>query len=131
MPTAGARPIPWDIYEEHLSEAGWLWGEWERAMDSAIYALADVVVGPEERLAAHLDGLVLGGGRVAQKLLLPALAGDDADLCAAAAWALVQSEDGDHQEAVVDALAKAEPPVRAAVARALLRSPKLDISRVA
>ena len=39
-----ARPIPWDIYEEHLNEAAWLWGNWQDSLDSAIYALGDVAV---------------------------------------------------------------------------------------
>lgn len=125
-----ARPIPWDIYEEHLNEAAWLWGNWEQSLNSALYALGDVVVGPEERLLAHLDGLVLGGLPVAQKLLLPALAGDDPGGIAAAAWALVQAEDADHQDTVIGALASAEPPALAAIGRALYLSPRADISRL-
>jgi uncharacterized protein (TIGR02270 family) len=125
-----SRPIPWDIYEEHLNEAAWLWGNWEQALDSAVYALGDVAVGPEERLLAHLDGLVLGGQPVAQKLLLPALAGDDLGGMAAAAWALVQAEDADHQDAVIDALASAEPPTQTAIGRALYLAPRADVSRL-
>jgi uncharacterized protein (TIGR02270 family) len=125
-----ARPIPWDIYEEHLNEAGWLWGNWEQALDSAVYALGDVAVGPEERLLAHLDGLVLGGLAVAQKLLLPALAGDDRGESAAAAWALVQAEDADHQDAVIAMLASAEPPTQTAIGRALYLAPRADVSRL-
>src|SRR6185369_129808 len=79
-----ARSIPWDIYEEHLDEAAFLWGQWESALDAATFALHDVMVGPEERLRAHLDGLVLGGARVAEKLLVPALGDDDAGKIAAA-----------------------------------------------
>ncbi len=125
-----ARPILWDIYEEHLSEAGWLWGIWEKSLDSAIYALGDVAVGPEERLLAHLDGLVLGGKEVAQKLLMPALTGDELGGVAAAAWALLQAEDADHQDAVIDKLATAEPPVLAALGRAVYLAPRADISRL-
>jgi uncharacterized protein (TIGR02270 family) len=124
------RPILWDIYEEHLGEAAWLWGEWEQALDSALYAVGDVAIGPEERLLAHLDGLVLGGQRVAQKLLLPALGNDDLGLVAAATWALVQAEDADHQDAVVEALAAAPPPAQAAMGRALWLAPRADISRL-
>jgi uncharacterized protein (TIGR02270 family) len=127
---AATRPIPWDIYEEHLNEAAWLWGEWEQSLDSAVYALGDVVIGPEDRLLAHLDGLVLGGQPVAQKLLIPALAGDDLGGIAAAAWALVQAEDADHQDTVIQSLASAEPPVQAAIGRALYLSPRADISRL-
>ena len=130
MTPPSTRPIPWDIYEEHLNEAAWLWGNWESSLDSAVYALGDVVVGPEERLLAHLDGLVLGGQRVAQKLLVPALAGDDLGGIAAAAWTLVQAEDADHQDTVIDALASAKPPAQAAIGRAVHLAPRTDISRL-
>ncbi len=119
----------WDIYEEHLNEAAWLWGEWESSLDSPVYAIADVAVGPEERLLAHLDGLVLGGARVAEKLLVPALAAEDPGLVAAAAWALVQAEDADHQDKVIETLV-AVGPAATAVGRALQLAPRLDISRL-
>jgi uncharacterized protein (TIGR02270 family) len=125
-----ARPIPWDIYEEHLNEAAWLWGNWEQTLNSASYAIGDVAVGPEERLLAHLDGLVLGGQAVAHKLLVPALTGDDPSEISAATWALVQAEDADHQDAIVDLLATAEPPAQAAIGRALYLAPRADISRL-
>ena len=44
---------------------------------AANYTLAEVAAGPAERLLAHIDALSLGGKAVAQKLLLPALEGDD------------------------------------------------------
>lgn len=119
----------WDIYEEHLDEAGWLWAEWESSLDSPVYSITDVAVGPEERLRAHLDGLVLGGARVAEKLLVPALTGDDPGTVAAAAWALAQSEHADHQDKVIDAL-MVGGPTATAVARALRLAPRADISRL-
>jgi uncharacterized protein (TIGR02270 family) len=127
---AAARPPLWDVYEEHLNEAAWLWGNWEKSLDSAVYALGDIVVGPEERLLAHLDGLVLGGLPVAEKLLFPALTGDDLGGISAAAWALVQAEDADHQDLVIDALTAAAPPAQAAIGRALYLSPLADLSRL-
>src|SRR3569623_2079547 len=72
---AHARHIMWDLYEEHLDEAAFLWGQWERSLDAANYTLDEVIDGPEERLRAHLDGLVLGGRAVADKLLIQALGG--------------------------------------------------------
>lgn len=125
-----ARPISWDIYEEHLDEAAWLWGKWEESLDSAVYALGDAAVGPEERLLAHLDGLVLGGQPVARKLLVPALTSDDLGGIAAAAWALTQAEDADHQDTVIGALASAESSACAAVGRALYLAPRADLSRL-
>lgn len=129
MPAPG-QPLLWDVYEEHLDEAGWLWGEWLRALDSPIYTLADVAGGLEERLHAHLDGLVLGGQPVAEKLLLPALGGDEPGPVSAAAWALLQAEHGDHQDAVVQAMKAAAPPMQAAIGRALCLAPRADISRL-
>jgi uncharacterized protein (TIGR02270 family) len=132
MLTRRSRSISWDIYEEHLDEAAFLWGQWEDALVAANYTLDDVAVGPEARLLAHLDGLVLGGRQVAEELLLPALLLDDAQRCAAAAWALVQAEHGgDHQDSVLDVMANGAPPVRAATARALSSAPRADLDRAA
>jgi uncharacterized protein (TIGR02270 family) len=122
-----ARPILWDIYEEHLDEAAFLWGQWEDALVGANYTLDEVAEGPEERLLAHLDGLVLGGKPVAERLLLPALADDDVGKVSAAAWALLQAEDADHFETVSAALLSAEPPAYAAIARALELSHRADL----
>jgi uncharacterized protein (TIGR02270 family) len=129
MTGAPARPILWDIYQEHLDEAGWLWGEWEASLDAAVYSIVDVAAGSEERLLAHLDGLVLGGAPVADKLLVPALAADEPGVVTAAAWSLVQAEDGDHQDKVVEAFA-AGGPGAAAIGRALMLAPRADISRL-
>src|SRR5258705_5913553 len=124
-----ARPILWDIYEEHLDEAAFLWGEWESALVAAHYTIAEVAEGPEERLLAHLDGLVLGGKPVAEKLLLPAIEGDDVGKVAAATWALVQAEDADHLDHLFDAFPKVEPPARSAMGRALELSHRLDLAK--
>jgi len=114
-----AQPSPWDIYEEHLDEAAFVWGLWEQSLDAANYTLDGVIDGPEERLLAHLDGLVLGGAPVAQQLLVPALGDDDPGKVAAAAWALLQAEDADHLERVLEVAATADKrETRAAIARA-------------
>lgn len=124
-----ARPILWDIYEEHLDEAAFLWGQWERALDAANYTLDEVIEGPEERLLAQLDGLVLGGTRVAEKLLVPALGDDDPGKVTAATWALLQAEDADHLELVFDALAAAErKETRVAMGRAFELCHRTDLT---
>ncbi len=121
-------PSPrWDLLEEHLESAAFLFGHWERALVDPEYALGEVLAGPEERLLAHLDALVLGGRRAAQKLLLPALAGEDAFACFAAAYALLASEDGDFTPAVLEALAAGEPEHVEARVRALQLAPRLDL----
>ncbi|MFL5353217.1 TIGR02270 family protein [Archangium sp.] len=77
-----------DIYEEHLDEASFLWVQWNRALVAPNYNLEDVS-SLEERLLAHLDGLVLGGEPVATQLLLPALDSEDPPRISAALWALL------------------------------------------
>jgi uncharacterized protein (TIGR02270 family) len=115
------RALRWDIFEEHLDEAAFLWEQWELALEAANYTLDEVAGGPEERLRAHLDALVLGGRPVAERLLLPALEGEPAQAWAAA-WALLAAEDADHFDPVLAALASAEPPKTTALARALALS---------
>jgi len=121
-------PILWDIYEEHLAEAAFLWGQWEQALLASNYTLDEVAAGPEERLLAHLDGLVLGAQPVAERLLVPALSGDDPGASFAAAWSLLQAEHADHFDEVAQALFGAEePPKRAALARAFELCPRPDL----
>lgn len=127
-PKTHARQILWDIYGEHLDEAAFLWGQWQRAMDAASYTLAEVQHGPEERLRAHLDGLVLGGRRVAERLLVPALADDDEGKVTSAAWALLQAEDTNHLDRVVEALVSAEKKeTRRALTRAFELAERADL----
>lgn len=77
-----------DIYEEHLDEASFLWMQWNRALVAPDYSLEDVAP-LEERLLAHLDGLVVGGEPVARQQLLPALDSEEPERISAALWALL------------------------------------------
>ncbi len=86
--TEPAQKILWDVMEEHLEEACFLWTQWEAALDAPDYTLGELAGLEEQRLAAHLDALVLGGDEVAEALLLPALSGDEADAAVAAGLAL-------------------------------------------
>lgn len=124
--TAGT-PIRWDVVEEHLDEAAFLRQLWEEALRSPDYALAEIADGPEGRMRAHLDGLVVGGARVARKLLLPAIAGEEPGPAFAAAFALLSAEDGDFVAEVLDALARAPAGARAALRRALAVVPRDDL----
>jgi uncharacterized protein (TIGR02270 family) len=82
------QPVMMDILEEHLDEATFLWSQWERALLSPAFALSDTAE-LEERLLAHLDGLVAGGEIAAGELLLPALETDEAERISSAAFALL------------------------------------------
>ncbi|MFY0526210.1 TIGR02270 family protein [Archangium gephyra] len=111
------RPLLWGVYEEHLDEAAFRFSQWERALDAPDYVLAEVAE-QEEHVAAHLDGLVLGGERVARRLLEPALAADEAERVVVAALALLGGEQPSGPAAVLAALSQAEPPSLGALRRA-------------
>ncbi|CAM3333624.1 TIGR02270 family protein [Corallococcus sp. ZKHCc1 1396] len=111
----------WDIYETHLDEAAFRWSQWEKALDAPDFTLEEVAE-LEEPVAAHVDGLVLGGGPVATRLLVPALSGEHEHIVAAA-LALLLAETTDGPAAVLAALSSAEPPALAALQRALELSP--------
>ncbi|MDC0718273.1 TIGR02270 family protein [Nannocystis bainbridge] len=83
----------WDVLEEHLDEAEFLWESWEGSLVAPNYTLAEVEANVESRLHAHLDGLVIGGPVAAQQLLVPALESDESGRVAAAAAALLLGPD--------------------------------------
>ncbi|QSQ19029.1 TIGR02270 family protein [Pyxidicoccus parkwayensis] len=89
----------WDILERHLSEAAFLWTQWERVLHAPHYTLEDVAE-LEERLRAHLDGLVLGGPPVADRLLWPAMEEAEPGLAQAAALCLLHEELDPHLDCV-------------------------------
>jgi len=68
-----------DIVEEHFDEAAFYFQLWDRAQDALDYTLDEVRRGPEELLCANIDGLVVGGEVAAERLLWPAIEGDEAD----------------------------------------------------
>jgi uncharacterized protein (TIGR02270 family) len=119
--------IRWDIVEEHLDEAGFLFGQWEGALRSPKYTVSEIADGPEARMLAHLDGLAVVGPRAAPEWLIPGLAAEAPGVAFAAAFALLEGGRPADLEAVLAALEKSEPPVRADLRRALAVVPRPDI----
>ena len=117
------RPFTREVAVEHLDEAGFCRRRWDVALCAPNYTAAEVQEGPEERLRAHLDALVLGGRPVAEQVLVPALDHEDPPTAFAAAWCLLASEEGDFDDAVVAAFAAAGEPRRRELARALALAP--------
>lgn len=112
------RPFTGDVAAEHLDEAGLCRTRWDVALCAPNYTAAEVQEGPEERLRAHLDALVLGGRPVAEQVLVPALDHEDPPTAFAAAWCLLASKEGDFDDAGVSAFASAAEPRRRELARA-------------
>lgn len=118
-----AAPILWDIVEEHLDEAAFLYTQWERALQSPEFTLAEVRDRVEERLLAHIDALVVGGRPVVGALLQPALGQGGQGVAFAAAMALLAGAGADSEAAVIAALGAAAPPQAGELVRALQLCP--------
>ncbi|MFL5350006.1 MAG: TIGR02270 family protein [Hyalangium sp.] len=108
----------WDIYEQHLEETAFLWSQWEQALVAPDHVLAEVMP-LEERLHAHVDGLILGGEPAAKRLLLPALASDEPELIRTAAFALLLGRTPGSPDMVLERVRSADDAALAALQRAL------------
>jgi len=80
-----------DILEEHMEEADFLWQQRQNALYDRVYNLDDLAE-LEERLLAHLDGLVLGE-KEAWKLLGPKLSSGEEGEVFSAAFVALDSRD--------------------------------------
>ncbi len=118
--------IFWDVIEEHLDEAEFLWGQWERGLDAPNLSLDELGERDEERLLAHVDGLVVAGPPAAARLLLPALDHPEPDRAAAAAFALTTSGEGG-LDAVLAAVTRVPAARHAPLLRALSLSERPEI----
>ena len=89
-----APPVFWELVDESLDEAGFFWGRWESALMAADLDAPAVSSWIEERLLGSIDGLVVAGEQGIDRLLVPALEGDDLDRVAAATHALMLGAPG-------------------------------------
>jgi len=95
MAAANDETILWDIVEEHLDEAEFLVELWASSRHSAVYTLAELDRGPELRLLAHVDGLVVNGPLALERVCWPVLEDPKAEPPRIAAAALAMLEGGD------------------------------------
>jgi uncharacterized protein (TIGR02270 family) len=113
----------WDVEEEHLSEAEFLFEVREAVLDTPHYSLAELESGPEQRLLAHVDALVLGGPLVADHLLITTIEDEDQiedyEKIAAASLAVFAQPRADLYERVFAVLDHGGDAQRHGVARAL------------
>jgi uncharacterized protein (TIGR02270 family) len=128
LPLAAPSHIMWDVVERHLDEAEFLFERWESALRSPRYDLGELEETLERRLLAHLDGLLVGGPAVTERLLRPALL-DSKELprVVVAALALLSSGD-DGVRTVLDAIHSGEADLCPSLGRALVLSnePRID-----
>jgi uncharacterized protein (TIGR02270 family) len=126
MPTTEPK-FMWDVVEEHLDEAAFLSSQWERALVSPKLALSSIANGVEERLRAHVDGLLTAGAPARERLLEPALASKDRTVAFAAALAMLESSGREGFDAVVQRLDEAGPEGNAPFVRSLELARRADV----
>ena len=120
----------WDVQEEHLGEAEFFWEAWERAVDSPVFTLGELRVGPEERLMANIMGLVVGGEPVLDRLVRPVLdedLNDDRFRTAAAALAILDGGGYEGPDIVLGYLPRAGAEGRWGLIRAMHLSRRTDL----
>jgi len=122
----------WDVQRTHLQEAEFLFEAWDRSLDSPQYDLQEIYEGPEERLEAHIGGLVVGGPAVSNALLLPVLDRPDEDRyrTAAAALSILSGPQLDLRERVMARLDSAGEAGRWGITRAFQIANRKGIGRM-
>ncbi|MBZ4422590.1 hypothetical protein [Myxococcus sp. RHSTA-1-4] len=123
-------PILWHVVQEHLDEAAFFWRQRERDLGAPDHGLVDLADGDERRLLAHVEGLRVGGPRVAERLLVPALAEEEGPVRAAAACALLAMDATRWGPSVLSSLLEAPPEERSWLGRALALSTAAQVDRL-
>ena len=117
-----------DILEEHLEEADFLFHQRENALSDRVYDLNGLAE-LEERLLAHLDGLVIGG-KEAWALLEPKLAGGEVGEVFAAAFVALESGGPARIDLLQKILSEAEGPVLEGIRQALRHAASSEIEKI-
>ncbi|EDM76220.1 hypothetical protein PPSIR1_07703 [Plesiocystis pacifica SIR-1] len=120
--------ILWELVEQHLDEAEFCFEVWASTLDAPNYTLEEIAEGPEARLLAHVDGLVIGGRAVARELLWPALDSpvSSEERCAAATMALTVGLDAEGWARLLGLLDEAQDERRRGLVRGLQLGLDLD-----
>lgn len=113
--------ILWDVINEHLDEAEFLFERWNCALFSPGTDLNELARAFEPRLIAHLDALLVGGTEVAHQLLLPELyAAKDPTRVTVAALALLSNAQGSWIGEVTWIAQQSQASIQQALIRALI-----------
>ncbi len=128
VPETEAETVRWDVIGEHFDEAEFAVASWRDALASPQYTLAELADGPEEQLLAHIDGLLIGGPAVADRILVPELEAPEEPAFERSLVAAMVLLAAGGQEVVWKALSSEEAVVRAAACEAFVlgASSRLD-----
>jgi len=121
MTSSPTPPTLPQVLTQHFEEFASLWEQLLAAVFSPEYLIEDI----EElrrRIAAHLDGLLLGGNETTA-MAVESLGGDDPASVFAAAYLLLRINQPEAANGLVEVLDSAEPEQLDAVRRALCHGP--------
>ncbi|OJH34182.1 TIGR02270 family protein [Cystobacter ferrugineus] len=120
-----------DMARDFLADAAFFWVQREQGLVAPDYTLQDLLEGPERRLLACLDALVLGGPTVNRKLLRPALASEELETVACVCSVLLMQGGAEGLDAVLTTLCVDVEPTSQGAARALELTRRVDaVSRL-
>jgi uncharacterized protein (TIGR02270 family) len=123
-----AERILWDVMEEYVDEAEFAAEAFESALDDPEYNLDELAGGPEGKLLACIDGLVIGGPLVVKRLLRAELGRADSEEAARTIAVVLALLAAERRDLVAPYLSHDSETVRVAASRAcaLSSSPKVD-----
>lgn len=107
------------MLEDAFADACFLVSQWEPALLSPRYTLAELMHGPERRLRAHLGVLEAGGPEVLARMAYPWLQEHDPEQVWVASWLLLARGTDKDVAAVLEVLQRRDDTPRRAVVRAL------------
>ena len=110
-----------NILEEHFEELEFLWGQRQAALRSPEYTARELAE-LEERIEAHVQGLLVGGDATSP-LVEEGLTADDPLVAFAAAYTLLRLNREAAAERVIQALLQADGPQLKGVRHALCHGP--------
>jgi uncharacterized protein (TIGR02270 family) len=116
--------VLWNIIDVHFDELEFALEQFERGLEDPVRTLDDLARFPEQAIAAHVDGLVVGGDEVRTQLLEPALQEPSPQEPAKAVAAALAIIAAGRYEVLWTAIQSSNPAVRRAVARAAAFDPQ-------
>lgn len=111
-----------EVYQQHLEEFRSLWTQRQEMLLSAELTAGDLDAW-EERIAAHLDALLLPGEEAVIRLVAEGLCGEDAEIVFGAALVLLKLESQRAASLVGEALREAEDDRLEGIGQALCHAP--------
>jgi uncharacterized protein (TIGR02270 family) len=121
MVVARSRYIP-DLVQAHIDDLAFVWGRRRESLVSRLHSLREFSE-LNERLEAHLQGVLVAPAEALASMLRPHLSGNDRDEAFAAAYAMLRLADTSITHRVLIEFSRAEGPVLLGLRDALSLAP--------